>query len=240
MPECARGRGKPLRLVRLTSTGLNIVKSFVEAAGTRPRKFEDADPQDIKFYLEMITDFSNRDVQDLAVAELASLCETYSVMQDPRILPFLKERILTPQYQPLRHGLMVTLLNMTRNSQADQKRETIRPGFADALTRLLSEPLDETQADSRATRATAMEVLSLIHEGDEGFKALTTVLIGLIERKDHLDERAEDLIIWKYPDKRGELRRAMFKLLTSPDKDVVRRAKELIPRLRTRTGLSGE
>jgi hypothetical protein len=135
---------------------------------------------------------------------------------------------------------MLTLLNIARNSTADQKRETICPGFADALTRLLSEPLDETQADSRATRATVIEVLSLIHEGDEGFKALTRVLIGLIEMKDHLDERAEDLIIWRFPDKRGELRRAMFSLLASPDKDVVRRARELIPRLRTRTGLSGE
>lgn len=86
----------------------------------------------------------------------------------------------------------------------------------------MSESLDETQADSRATRATVIEVLSLIHEGDEGFKALTRVLIGLIEMKDHLDERAEDLIIWRFPDKRGEIRRAMFSLLASPDKDVVR------------------
>lgn len=183
------------------------------------------------FYLENIDDFSNKDVQEMAATELVSLCESYSVTNEDRIFPFLKERIPDQKYRPIRISLLQTLLNITRNSTPDQIREKIHPIFEDILRRLLFEPQDE---EEMAIHIITMNILTSISEGDEGFKDMTTLLTGLIEMKDNIAERAEELILTKYPQKKSELRRALFKLLTSQDRDVIRRAKERIVQLRMR------
>lgn len=237
--EAKSGRGKPLRLIRLTNAGINIIRSYIELAGTKPRQLENANPEDLDFYMKMIDD-PNSDIQQMAATEITSLCEDYSVIYNDRILPFLKDRISSPHYQNIRFYLLQTLLNVARNSTVDQIQERINPIFTDMLTSLLSKPPDDSQEDEKTIRTTIMEILTLTSEGAEGFKELVKILTNLIEKKDILYERAQELILYKYPQNRSELRRALFKLLTNQDRDVVRRTKEQIERFRVRTSLERE
>jgi DNA-binding MarR family transcriptional regulator len=229
-----RSRGKPRKMVRLTEASRGFVDSLVKLAGSVPASLEPADTGDIGFYLTTMDDSNSIEAQRMAAEEFRALCHNNLVMHDDRVLPFLRNRIFDPKYTALRDDLLNALLGIVRNATCDEKRAEIKSEFSDPLRSLLSNPPGKPGEDLES-RSMALQILGMLSEGDKDYDSLMRVLMGLIRRGDSLAERMQETIVARYPEKRNDIRRTLFTMLSDQDGEVVRKAKNHIRLLRDRT-----
>lgn len=229
-----RSRGKPRRMVRLTEASRGFVDALIKLAGSAPASLEPADANDIGFYLETMEDSHNVEAQRMASEEFRALCYNSLVMYDDRVLPFLREKIFDPMYKALQEDLLNALLGIVRNATGDQKRAVIKSEFSDPLRRLVSNPPGKSEGELES-RSMALQILGMISEGDKDYDSLMQVLMDLIRRKDSLAERIQETILVRHSNKRNDMRRSLFTMLSDQDGEVVRRAKNHIRLLRGRT-----
>jgi hypothetical protein len=221
-------------MVKLTEASRGFVDALIKLAGSAPASLEPADANDIGFYLETMEDSHNVEAQRMASEEFRALCYNSLVMYDDRVLPFLREKIFDPMYKTLQEDLLNALLGIVRNATGDQKRAVIKSEFSDPLRRLVSNPPGKSEGELES-RSMALQILGMISEGDKDYDSLMQVLMDLIRRKDSLAERIQETILVRHSNKRNDMRRSLFTMLSDQDGEVVRRAKNHIRLLRGRT-----
>ena len=227
-----RTQGKPLKYVRLTALGRNVVNSIIEAAQTPQEDLKPADPGNIEFYLKMMGPDENEDVRQIASEELVILCREHDVTSDVKVLPFLKTAMRDPDNKHILPNLLHALLNIVRNTRDDETHERIHSDFKETLKGLV-EQHPETPSDREARmRYTSLEILTALSDSEETYTELIGLFRSLIEEAAPFAHAARQLILSKHPEKKNKMRRTLFKMLANLDEDIKHRVEGHIRELR--------
>jgi len=227
-----RKQGKPLKYVRLTAPGRNIINSIIEAAKTPPEQLEPADPENFELYLKMMGPDEDEDVRQMASEELVILCRDYDVTSNYTILPFLIEKMEDSEYKHILPNLLHALLGIIRNTGNEKTHKRIRSNLKKTLKDLIGQPSETSPEREARIRYTSLEVLTALSDGEETYTELVGLLCSLIEEAAPFAQAARRLILSKHPDKKNEMRRTLFKMLANPDEDLKRRVEDHIRELR--------
>ena len=230
--KVTRKRGKPLKYVKLTALGRNIIHSIIEAAKTLKEQLNPADPDNLEFYLNRMSPDENEDIRQIASEELVIICRNYDVISDDKVVSFLKKAMRDPDYKQILPNLLHALLGIIRNTGNEKTHKRIRSNLKKTLKDLIGQPSETSPEREARIRYTSLEVLTALSDGEETYTELVGLLRSLIEEAAPFAHAARHLILSKHPDKKNEMRRTLFKMLANPDEDLKRRVEDHIRELR--------
>lgn len=243
--EFEQREGDRRKYCGLTARGKEIFSAILMATQPRekpkPEEKELASTKDIDFYLNMIDNPSNEEILKMATEEFMILCGEYIVTHHKRVLPFLKEKLTDPKYRIVRLNLLHSVHLIVQNTRDEKILSEINLRFKKMLEELASDATLEQSSEGSDLRYTAaINILPNIMKGEEGFKKLMEIYQNMISEGSQLTHAMRSTVLSKYPEKRGEVRKALFEMLTDPREDVRSWVKNQIRELRKETISYGE
>lgn len=225
-------KGMPRKYISLTEISKRILALAIEAYVKPSEEKEPADPDEIEFYLKMIGPDENEDIRHIASEELVILCREHDVTSDDKVLPFLKKAMMDPDYKHVLSNLLHALHNIVRNTRDEEIHKRMQSDFKETLRDLVVQRPDKPSEKVARMRYSSLEVLTALSYDEETYRELMGLFRSLIEEEAPFAHAARQLILSKHPDKKNEMRRTLFKMLTNSDKDIKHRVEDHIRELR--------
>jgi len=227
--EEERERGRPLKYIKLTEAGRKIISPMIEA----PSRKETADLEEINFYLDVMKEPSNDENLKLASEEFMRLCGEYIVAPNEDVLSFLEQKLTNPGYKTIHLNLLYSLQQIVKKTSDENALSEIKLKFEELLKKLASNITLEQSNDGPTLRLHAIETLLDILGCEDGFKELTNLYEEGIRNNSKLIDNMRTIILSKYSEKRIDVKKILFKLLSDPNEEVRIRATNEIRNLRS-------
>lgn len=203
-------------------------------------KIEDADPREIGFLMEKITD-RNLLVRKAATKDFAALCRERRVTNYQQVLPFIKDLLENPPYPELRKAALRFLRFITVNSKRieDARAREELAKFERLLeTLVLNEKLDQSL---RYDATIVLDVLLNENEIPRLFKLLEHIVRATAEKPEGEAQpfQVVGLCLWQsilkranFPATRDEVRSQLYSLLKHENRRVREMSLHLLDELR--------
>ncbi len=209
-------RGKPKKIIKLTSLSLRLVTLMREALSSRQYEGEPVDLVLIDEYVKLLSS-NNIDTREHATNRIEEKSRIYKFPIDSPFHTFLKGNIFNAEFGDVVGPLLRSLSNMIRNSDPKERWEIDRMYREDLLK--LSAKAVESDIQAR-NRFTAVEALSELLPFEDTYSFLKKTYLKSVEENSSYTDSVLLLLSSRYQGREVDLERALIQLLDRPDKDL--------------------